>query len=53
MKDIINGLLLGCIQNKAILISMLIGKLGRVSHVNRGIWKERTDNYDIQEREVH
>ena len=33
MKDIINGLFLGCIQNKAILISMLVGR-----H-DMGVWK--------------
>ena len=30
MKDIINGLFLGCIQNKAILISMSVGRHDRV-----------------------
>ena len=33
VKDIINGLFLGCIQNKAILISMLVGR-----H-DMGVWK--------------
>ena len=33
MKDIINGLFVGCIQNKAILISMSVGR-----H-DMGVWK--------------
>ena len=32
MKDIINGFFWGCIQNKAILISMSVGRL-------MGVWK--------------
>ena len=56
VKDIINGFFWGCIQNKAILISMSVGR-----H-DMGVWKywiffffglkkmDWTDNYDIQKR---
>ena len=54
VKDIINGLFLGCIQNKAILISMSVGRHDRVvlkywTFFQR---KDGEDNYDIQKRKV-